>query len=109
MSKAAVIGLTKYIATQHGRQGIRCNAIAPGIILTKGLLESAPGLIDLMDRHHLTTRFGTPEDIAALAVFLASDDAGYITGQTIACDGGFLAHGPHFGDLAGGWPASADQ
>jgi NAD(P)-dependent dehydrogenase (short-subunit alcohol dehydrogenase family) len=99
-SKAAIIALTKYVATQHGHQGIRCNAIAPGVILTPALSRTVPGLADIIKRHVLTPRFGTPEDIAALVAFLASDESGYITGETISINGGSLSHQPHYADLA---------
>lgn len=99
-SKAAIIALTKYVATQHGRQNIRCNAIAPGVVLTEALAKTAPGLKEIIARHVLTPRFGTPEDIAALVAFLVSDEAGYITGECIGINGGSLSHQPHYADLA---------
>jgi NAD(P)-dependent dehydrogenase (short-subunit alcohol dehydrogenase family) len=98
-SKAAVIALTKYVATQYGKQGIRCNAIAPGLILTEATNRASPELVQLMLKHVCTPRFGEPEDIAALAAFLASDEAGYITGQTISCDGGHLIHLPQTAEI----------
>jgi NAD(P)-dependent dehydrogenase (short-subunit alcohol dehydrogenase family) len=99
-SKGAIITLTKYIATQYGHQGIRCNAIAPGVILTPALEATAPGLKELIKRHVLTQRFGTTDDIAALVAFLASDESGYITGESIGINGGSMAHQPHYADLA---------
>ena len=54
----------------------------------------------MISRHVLTQRLGRPEDVAALAAFLASDEAGFINGETINCNGGSLAHQPHFSDLA---------
>jgi NAD(P)-dependent dehydrogenase (short-subunit alcohol dehydrogenase family) len=99
-SKGAVITLTKYVAVQYGRQGIRCNAIAPGLILTDATRASVPELIAVIERHVLTPRLGRPEDVAALAAFLASDEAGFINGETIRCNGGSLEHQPHFADLA---------
>jgi NAD(P)-dependent dehydrogenase (short-subunit alcohol dehydrogenase family) len=97
-SKGAVITLTKYIAVQHGRQGIRCNAIAPGVIMTEQM-RKLPVLAATIQRHVLTPRLGIPADIAALAAFLAADESAYITGQTIACDGGHLAHQPQIADM----------
>ncbi len=95
VSKAGVDGLTRYVATQYGKRGIRCNAIAPGVIETPALRQNVPAeQIALFERHHLTPRLGTPEDIAAAVVFLASDDAAFITGQIISVDGGLLAHHP---------------
>jgi NAD(P)-dependent dehydrogenase (short-subunit alcohol dehydrogenase family) len=99
-SKGAILTLTKYVATQYGRQNIRCNAIAPGVIMTPALEATVPGLKEIIARHLLTTRFGRPDDIAALVAFLASDESGYITGATIDIDGGGLAHQPHYADLA---------
>jgi NAD(P)-dependent dehydrogenase (short-subunit alcohol dehydrogenase family) len=98
-SKAAIINLTRYIATQHGRQGIRCNAISPGLILTAAAEKTVPELLQMISEHVLTTRLGRPEDVAALVAFLASDDAAYINGQNITCDGGMTAHQPHVADL----------
>lgn len=93
-SKAAVASLTQSIATQHGKQGIRCNAIAPGLIADEGLRRAAPKLVELNTRHALTTRGGHPDDIAGLVAFLASDDSSFISGQNIVIDGGLSAHVP---------------
>lgn len=98
-SKAAVVALTKYVATQYGKKGIRCNTIAPGLILTDTLKRASPELLSLMSRHILAPRLGEPEDIAALAAFLASDESGYINGELIACDGGLLAHLPQMAEI----------
>jgi NAD(P)-dependent dehydrogenase (short-subunit alcohol dehydrogenase family) len=97
-SKAALVSLTRYVATEFGRQGIRCNAISPGFIV----IPEKPGRAAVeatMLRHQLTPRLGRPEDIAALVVFLASDEAAYITGQNICVDGGMLAHQPFVADF----------
>jgi NAD(P)-dependent dehydrogenase (short-subunit alcohol dehydrogenase family) len=98
-SKAAIINLTRYIATQHGPQGIRCNAISPGLILTPASEKAVPELLAMISQHVLTKRLGRPEDVAALVAFLASEDAGYINGENITCDGGMCAHQPHVADL----------
>lgn len=98
-SKAAVVTLGKYIATQYGKRGIRCNTIAPGVILTETVLRAAPEVVALMSRHVLTPRLGEPEDIAALVAFLASDESGFINGQLISCDGGLLVHVPHVAEI----------
>jgi NAD(P)-dependent dehydrogenase (short-subunit alcohol dehydrogenase family) len=102
-SKAAINSLTQSIATQYGKEGIRCNAIAPGLIITAATKEKyvASGVGDIMLRHHLTPRLGSPEDIASAVVFLASDEAGFITGQVICVDGGLLSHQPYVADFAG--------
>ena len=99
-SKAGILSLTRYIATQHGRQGIRCNAIAPGLIVTPAARSAVPELLSIIARHVLTPRLGKPEDVAALVAFLASDEAGFINGETICCNGGSLIHQPHMADLA---------
>lgn len=99
VSKAAVLGLTRQIATQHGAQGIRCNAVAPGLVLTPSSRAVAPDVIEVMGRHLLTSRIGEPEDVAALVCFLASDEARYINGQTCLIEGGMLAHNPAMADL----------
>ena len=98
-SKAAVVALTKYVATQYGKKGVRCNTIAPGLILTDTLKRASPELLTLMGRHVVTPRLGEPEDIAALAAFLASDESGFINGQVISCDGGLLIHLPHMAEI----------
>lgn len=97
-SKGAVITFTKYVAVQYGRQGIRSNAIAPGVIMTEQM-KKLPVLAETIRRHVVTPRLGIPEDIAALAAFLAADESAYITGQTICCDGGHLAHQPQIADM----------
>ena len=100
-SKAAVNSLTQSIATQHGKEGIRCNAVSPGLIVTAATREKyvESGVGDIMLRHQLSPRLGRPEDIAAAVVFLASDEAAFITGQIICVDGGSLAHQPYVADF----------
>lgn len=98
-TKGAIITLTRYVATQHGSQNIRCNSIAPGVVLTEALEKTVPGLKDIIKRHILTPEFGTPDDIAALVAFLASDESRYITGENISISGGGLIHQPHYADL----------
>ncbi|MEM6578437.1 MAG: SDR family oxidoreductase [Pseudomonadota bacterium] len=98
-SKAFVHGLTRSIAVDHGPQ-IRCNAICPGWIET-GMLEAGfatAGDPDAARRdalaRHAARRFGKPEDIAAMAVWLASDAASFATGQLFTVDGGLTAASP---------------
>jgi len=100
-SKAALNSLTQSIATQHGKEGIRCNAVSPGLIVTPATEEryASSGVGDIMLRHQLTPRLGRPEDIAAAVVFLASDEAAFITGQVICVDGGSLAHQPYVAEF----------
>jgi NAD(P)-dependent dehydrogenase (short-subunit alcohol dehydrogenase family) len=98
-SKAAIIALTRYIATQHGREKIRCNAIAPGLIVDEALERALPEFVAMTARHVLLPRNGRPEDIAGMVAFFASDDSSFVTGQVISCDGGLLSHQPYFADL----------
>jgi NAD(P)-dependent dehydrogenase (short-subunit alcohol dehydrogenase family) len=107
-SKGGIIALTKYVATQHGHQGIRCNSIAPGVVLTEALARTVPGLKEIIKRHVLTPRFGTPEDIAALVAYLASDESAYITGENISINGGSLSHQPNYADRAAAMAAAGD-
>src|SRR3546814_8498298 len=90
--------MTKYIATQHGRENIRCNAILPGLILDPELEAKVKDMAEMTKRHLLLTRNGRPEDIAGLAAFFASDDSSFVTGQAISCDGGLVIHQPFFAD-----------
>lgn len=94
-SKAAVINFTQYVATQYGRKGIRCNAVAPGLVLTPAALRNLPETMrNIFLRESAVDYLGEPKDIAATIAFLASDDARYITGQTIVADGGLTIHNP---------------
>ena len=87
-SKAGLIALTKSVAKEYGSRGILVNAVAPGFIetdMTSGLPEEAR---EAMLGGVILGRFGTPADVAGAVLFLASDLAGYITGQTLVVDGG---------------------
>ncbi len=88
-SKAAVIGLTKALAKELGPSGIRVNCVAPGPIMTDMLRSLEHVDFDTLAEEVPLGRIGTPEDVAELIAFLASDRASYITGQIIGCDGGF--------------------
>jgi NAD(P)-dependent dehydrogenase (short-subunit alcohol dehydrogenase family) len=95
-SKGGVVLLTKNIAIDYGRLGIRANAICPGFIETPlfhAVFDAemlAPYRERIREQHKLG-RFGRPEEIAGVAFFLASDDASFVSGQAIAVDGGFTA------------------
>ncbi|MDB5669322.1 MAG: NAD(P)-dependent oxidoreductase [Alphaproteobacteria bacterium] len=94
-SKAAVIGLTKSIAADYVGQGIRCNAIAPGTVDTLSLHQRLrdtgdyEASLSAFNARQPMGRFGRPEEIAALAVYLASDESGFTTGQVHVVDGGW--------------------
>ncbi|MBB3064209.1 SDR family oxidoreductase [Limibacillus halophilus] len=95
-TKAAVIGLTKSVAADFIKQGIRCNAICPGTIQSPSLnerIEALPGSVEenraaFVARQPMG-RLGTTEEIAALAVYLASDESAFVTGTTMVIDGGW--------------------
>jgi NAD(P)-dependent dehydrogenase (short-subunit alcohol dehydrogenase family) len=95
-AKGAVASYTRYVAVQYGRKNVRCNGIAPGLVLTPRAIEKMPEPVRReLFKHCTTPRLGEPEDIGNLAAFLASDAAGYINGQVITVDGGVSARFPH--------------
>ncbi len=87
-SKAGVIGLTKSLAKEYAPRGIRVNAVAPGFIDTEMTQELSDDIQTTIKQQIPLNAFGKPEDVARLVRFLVSEDARYITGQTIAVDGG---------------------
>jgi len=88
-SKAAVIGLTRDLAQQWGeRKGIRVNAIAPGFFATEMTDQYKDGYLDSLRPRMILGRLGEPAELAATLVWLVSEAAGYVTGQTIVVDGG---------------------
>ncbi|MDP6200882.1 MAG: 3-oxoacyl-[acyl-carrier-protein] reductase [Candidatus Marinimicrobia bacterium] len=89
-SKAGLIGLTKSAAKEIGSRGITVNCIAPGYIATDMTDQLDDQAKDLLISQIPLGRIGSPDDIAATALFLASDEAGYITGQTFTVDGGMV-------------------
>ncbi len=94
-TKAAIIGLTKAMAIDHGREGVRVNAIAPGYIdagLAEGYFQAQPdpaAARAAAGQLHALGRIGGPAEVARVAVFLASDDASFMTGSVVVVDGGF--------------------
>ena len=89
-SKAGVIGLTKALAKEVGMSGIRVNSITPGVIMTDMMSDFDENTINELKSETPLNRLGTPEDIARAALFLASDEASFITGQTLGVNGGFV-------------------
>ncbi|MDH6180774.1 NAD(P)-dependent dehydrogenase (short-subunit alcohol dehydrogenase family) [Microbacteriaceae bacterium SG_E_30_P1] len=104
-SKAAMNYLTQSIATGFGRKGIRANVIAPGLIPPPSAGTPQPGhrleavaAVQMVLDSQLLATVGEPSDVANAAVFLASDESRFITGQTLYVDGGFTAHQPTYAD-----------
>ncbi len=94
-SKAAILQLTRSIAASHGKKGVRCNAVSPGLTLSPAALANLPAALrDIVEAETLTPYLGEPRDIAGMVAFLASDAARYITGQNIIVDGGTSTHIP---------------
>jgi NAD(P)-dependent dehydrogenase (short-subunit alcohol dehydrogenase family) len=99
-SKAGVVALTQYVATAYSDRGVRCNAVAPGVVVARESQAAAGGPMgDRLRRYtvgHLVGRLGYPEEIAAAVAYLASDDAAFVTGTVLRVDGGFTAHDPGY-------------
>ena len=99
-TKGAVHALSRAMAVDHGGEGIRCNAICPGWIATGMMQDYLASLPDprqaarRLDANQPIGRIGHPDDIAALALWLASDEAAFVTGQLMVCDGGLTARSP---------------
>ena len=89
-TKAALIGLTRSLAAELAPSHIRVNCVAPGVIRTDMLDELPEELLPQLAEQTPLGRLGTPEDIAAAVAFLADPAAGFITGQVLTCDGGFI-------------------
>jgi len=99
VAKAAINMLTAYVATAFGRQGVRCNAVAPSLIMTPLADRVLPDHVRELHRDStLLGTLGESEDVAELVAFLASDRARYLTGQIFRVDGGTLAHLPTYAD-----------
>ena len=99
-SKGAVHALSRAIAVDHGKDGIRCNVICPGWIKTAMIedymnsLSNPAAVEDAVIAQKLVGRLGLPEDIAHFALFLASNESAFATGQLYVADGGLTAHAP---------------
>lgn len=94
-SKAALMALSRSVAAQYGKQGIRSNAIMIGFVINDHAQKSVPEEIkQILLAQHLTPELGQPRQIADAVAFLASDESSFITGATIPVDGGFTSHSP---------------
>ena len=89
-TKGAVIALTKALAKELGPSGIRVNCVAPGVINTDMVQVLGQETLDELAKETPLGRLGTPEDIAYAVAFFASERAGFITGQVLTADGGFI-------------------
>lgn len=88
-------GLTRHVANAYGKQNIRCNAIALGMIMTEAAERNVPAeMITFLEEHNALARLGKTADVAEVVAFLFSDQASFITGEVIAVDGGFTSHLP---------------
>jgi NAD(P)-dependent dehydrogenase (short-subunit alcohol dehydrogenase family) len=94
VTKAGLNGLMRHVATRWGPEGIRANAICPGVVLTEAVQRNMGGAVIEAQRPLLRSpRFGEPRDIAAFVAFLLSDEAEWINGQALSIDGGSVMHG----------------
>ena len=89
-TKAGVVGMTRVWARELGGNNIRVNAVAPGLVLTEMLLSMPDDALDALKQKPPLKRIGTPEEVADLYLFLASDEASYISGEVIRIDGGLV-------------------
>ena len=94
-SKAALLALSRMVAAQYGKQGIRSNAVVIGLVLNEHAQKEMPEEVKqiLLDQH-LTPALGSPRQIADVIAFLASDESAFVTGHTMMADGGFTSHAP---------------
>ena len=89
-AKAGILGLTLALAKEFGSRGITCNAVAPGFIETDMTADLPADFREFVEKQAPAGRLGTPADVAPAVLFLASEEAGYITGQVLTVDGGLM-------------------
>ncbi|MGG3801892.1 SDR family NAD(P)-dependent oxidoreductase [Metabacillus fastidiosus] len=105
-TKAGVANMTKNIATQYGKDKIRCNAVAPGLILTPAAKSNMPQeMLDIYSKFNALPYHGEADDIGYAVVFLASDESKFMTGQTLQIEGGHYLANPTIADT-NNWIAS---
>jgi cyclopentanol dehydrogenase len=90
-AKGAILNVSKNVATTHGQDGVRCNSLHPGYIVTPMNKDQGPVIEAALINGTLLKRPGQPIEIAHAALFLASDEASYVTGTSLVVDGGYLA------------------
>jgi NAD(P)-dependent dehydrogenase (short-subunit alcohol dehydrogenase family) len=93
-AKAGVVGMTRAAALDHGKDGVRINAVLPGVVQTpamKMLFDAHPEIDQATRDKHPIGRYGVPKELAAAVAFLCSDDAAFMTGSIVTVDGGYTA------------------
>ena len=99
-AKGGLNTLTLSVATAFGKQGIRCNAVSPAHIESPSLAAVVPAeVVEMLRSQCLTPRLGSPQDVANMVLFLASEEAAFVTGQILRVDGGALSHLAHVAQL----------
>jgi len=98
-TKAAILALTKYTATQYGKEGVRCNAICPGTTTTPPAQQLPQAIKDIYLEHTMASALNSPTELAKVFTFLASDDSRGINGEVVRVDGGLLANQPFVPDM----------
>lgn len=100
--KAGLISMSRYVSTQFAAQGVRCNSVAPGLVMSPSAQEVPEKVMAVFDSHIPVPFRGQPTDLAEVICFLASDAARYITGQNLTADGGMTSHLPFYSDFLRG-------
>lgn len=99
ISKGAIMQLTRAVAAQWGKAGVRCNTVAPGLVMTENTtMWMPPEKKVIYERHSMTPYVGVPQDVANVVVFLASDLSRYMTGHVVYADGGLQSALPILAD-----------